>query len=402
MKRLASAFPAVLFLFAGATGLFAQSSGPTQPTSSEQLAIYEINRARANPQKYDTEKGLGGALAGVAAQQPLAVNLNLTNSSRFHSTEFGTYGYFDHQSAITGTWPNKMARNAGYSLPNPPYVDNDNFIESIAAVGSSGGGASYAPADAIRALILDAGVSTLGHRIHLLAMNSSSQAFREVGTGYATGKRWDLAAAYPSPAPNPPAGSGAYWTIHTGVRAASKPFLTGIVYNDANSNGRFDLNEGVSGVTVYAWQGSGVPLATTTNSGGGWAIEVLAGTWGVTAYGGSFGGPKYAQVTVSASNIAVDFRSNSDTVDVNFGGPSGGTGTWGILPGSATQDGSSKPATAYDPTGSGGGGGGSGSTGTGGGGGGGCASGDAPSWALLALAALALLVMWRRSAAQRS
>lgn len=234
-------------------------------------------------------------------------------------------------------------------------------------------------------------------------MNSSSQAFREVGTGYATGKRWDSAAAYPSPAPNPPAGSGAYWTIHTGVRATSKPFLTGIVYNDANSNGRFDLNEGISGVTVYAWQGSGTPLSTTTNAGGGWAIEVLAGTWGVTAYGGTFGGPKYAEVTVSASNIAVDFRSNSNDVDVNFGGTSGGTsGAWGILPGSSVKNGTSKPATAYDPTGGSGGGGSGGSAGGGGGGGGGCAASHAPSWALLALAALSLLVILRRSAAQRA
>lgn len=167
MKRMQTAIPAAVFLFACATSLAAQSSGPVQPTSAEQLAIYEINRARANPQKYDTEKSLGGALSSVSAQQPLAVNLNLTNSGRFHSTEFGTYGYFDHQSAITGTWPNKMARNAGYPLPSSTYPDGANYIESIAALGSSGAGASYAPADAIRALILDAGVPSLGHRIHL-------------------------------------------------------------------------------------------------------------------------------------------------------------------------------------------------------------------------------------------
>lgn len=67
-----------------------------QPTEAEMAFIYELNRARSDPQRYDTENSLGGILAGVAAQPPLALNLNLVQSARFHSAEMAANGYFAH------------------------------------------------------------------------------------------------------------------------------------------------------------------------------------------------------------------------------------------------------------------------------------------------------------------
>jgi uncharacterized protein YkwD len=176
-----------------------------QPTAAESAFIYELNRARANPQRYDTEQSLGGILNGVSAQPPLAVNQNLVQSAGFHAEEMATNGYFSHQSQVTGDWPNKMAEDAGYDLP-AAWALNNNYIESLAASGSSGAGASYTPGQALRLLIEDAGVTPPGHREHLLAITAFNQTFREVGTGYAQGLHWSQGSPW----------SGAYWAVHTG------------------------------------------------------------------------------------------------------------------------------------------------------------------------------------------
>lgn len=176
-----------------AATLSAQSNGPTSPTSAEQLFLYEVNRARANPQAYDTEKGLGGVCNGITPSRPLALNERLVTSSRFHSDEMATHGYFAHTSAVTGDQPNKMVRNAGYALKSA-WTDNANYVESLAGTFSSGSGISYEPTAAVRALILDAGVNPPGHRYHLLAWGADqngidfTRQFVEAGAGYDTGK----------------------------------------------------------------------------------------------------------------------------------------------------------------------------------------------------------------------
>ena len=49
---------------------------------------------------------------------PLAANDQLFDSAGFHAEEMATYDYFGHQSEVTGDWPNQMARDAGYPLPD--------------------------------------------------------------------------------------------------------------------------------------------------------------------------------------------------------------------------------------------------------------------------------------------
>ena len=43
----------------------AQTSGPQQPTATEAAFIYELNRARQNPDRYDAENSLSGLIVGV-------------------------------------------------------------------------------------------------------------------------------------------------------------------------------------------------------------------------------------------------------------------------------------------------------------------------------------------------
>lgn len=389
-----------------ASPLIAQSSVETPPSNTEALAIYEINRARANPQAYDTANSLGGILAGITPASPLALNERLVTSSRFHSTEMAQNGYFAHTSAITGNQPNLMVRNAGYPLISS-FPSAANNLESLACqFTSSSGGISYSAPNAIRALIVDSGVSPPGHRYHLLAWGGSSseinfyRQFREIGTGYAEGFRPES----PFSSSTPPDGSGAYWAIHTGVRDTAVYFICGFVYNDANTNGRYDLGEGLSGVTVSANGGGSVVVNATTNSAGMYWLNLNPATWTLTCSGGSFGGPTYAQVTLSTNNIAVDFRQGNVNVDVNFG-------AWGALAGSTVQNGSTNPGPGSGGTSGTGSGGGSGGGGGGGGGspapssdsgGGGCTTQEAQVAAgLLAWLALGSLLLARLTRCRR-
>lgn len=301
-------------------------------TASEQLMIYEINRARSNPQAYAAEQGLGALLDGIAPAAPLAVNPNLTASARFHAQEMATFDYFGHQSAVTGDWPNQMALDAGYPLPWPA---DQNTIESLAA--------GYADVSAaLRGLIEDAGVNPPGHRYHLLATGPGADfwlSHREIGIGFAE---------------NGGSTFGRYYAIHTAHRTgAASVFVTGVVYADGNGNGRYDLGEGLAGVTVT--DGFAV---VTTGAAGGYAIQATDGAaLVITCSGGAFSGTSAATVTMAGSNREVDFMSGTAAGEVGFGSQS-------FEGGSGADEGSGAAAAS-----GGGGGGGSGgcSAGTAGG-----------------------------------
>ncbi|MCB9895865.1 MAG: hypothetical protein H6839_15570 [Planctomycetes bacterium] len=295
---------ALLALLLSPAVLAAQTSGQQQPTPAEAAFIYELNRARQNPDRYDAENSLSGLIVGVTPQPPLALNLNLVNSARFHAAEMASNGYFGHQSQVTGDWPNQMAINAGYPLDSS-FPGNNNYIESLAVTGTSGSSITYAPNAALKALIIDQGVSPPGHRYHMLGMTAFNATFREIGTGYAEGQGWTAGV-----------NAAAYWAIHTGRRNTNPVWLTGFVYNDANSNGRYDQGEGLSGVTVSATGSTTGSVQSTT--GGMYSMQVNAGTTNLSCSGGSFSGTATRSINVGTANLEVDFSSGRSSGELNF------------------------------------------------------------------------------------
>ncbi len=266
------------------------------PTPEEQLFIFELNRARNNPAQFQTENSLSVDLSAVAAQPPLAVNGDLTGSAGFKAQEMADNNYFTHESPISG-WPNALARSFGYNLASS-LGDNINNIESIAA-GFDSVIDWTQPLPPLLLLIVDDGVPSLGHRKHLLAMDSFNQRFREIGVGYGS---------------NSSSSFKNYWAVHTGFDDDEEPFLTGVVYNDANVNNRYDLNEGLSGVTVSVGG-----ISTTTNSAGGWSILTSSGCKTAQCSGGPFVGTSTAYFIVGSDNVEVDFISGNSSGVVNFG-----------------------------------------------------------------------------------
>ena len=155
--------------------------------------------------------------------------------------------------------------------------------ESIA-----GGIAFPGPNAALEGLITDAGVADLGHRRQLLDMDPIYQNQNQVGIGIVQ------------------AGTGPlvdYYTIDTASSPAPGIFLTGVVMNDTNGNGQYDIGEGIGGVTITV---AGVGSVTTWGSGG-YTMPITPGTYMVTASGGALAAPTTESVTVGSTNVQLDF-----------------------------------------------------------------------------------------------
>lgn len=266
--------------------------------ADEQLFVYLLNKIRHDPQAYDEEAGLGGILDGVEARQPLAVNDDLFASAEFHAEEMADNNYFGHQSDVTGDWPNKMARDAGYDLPDF-FPDNQNYIESLAA-----GNAYGHPADVIELLIVDAGVPSLGHRKHLLGIDEGDFGANEIGIGHG----FNLLSLYDH-----------YWAAHITYSDPDNVFLTGVVYEDIDTDDAYGLNEGLAGVTVSI---DGTNLTTQTNAAGGWSIQVPGSdAYTIVVSGGDFVGTATSVVQVGIRNREIDFSSGIAQGVIDFGLP---------------------------------------------------------------------------------
>jgi uncharacterized protein YkwD len=267
-----------------------------------QLFVYELNLARSDPAAFVARAGITMSPL-PEPRPPLAVSGPLLSSARFKAAEMAQYQYFAHQSPVTGIWPNKLARNHGYALPSS-WGDNVNNIESIYQ-GSSD------PFAALTAL----GTSS-AHGGHVFGQGWFA-SHREIGAGRGIASNGQ-----------------AYWAAHTAYRSSTDVFLTGVVYNDANNNGRMDRGEGLGGVTVTVGGTS-----TTTNAGGGYAIKVAPGSWTIAASGAGFSGTSSASVYVGDNNVGVDFVSGRSTpIVTSVGGWGPDFGTTPLCPTSQTCD----------------------------------------------------------------
>jgi hypothetical protein len=243
-----------------------------EPTAVEQLFLEQLNNARANPAAYGA--AIGVDLSAVAPSQPLAFNPLLVESARGHSQDMNARAYFAHNTP-EGIDPGQRITAAGF-----PWM---SWSESIAG--------GYASTDAaLQGLITDTGVADLGHRMQLLAMDSTSQGENEVGVGIVMGGT--------GPFTN-------YFTIDSAVTANSQAFLTGVVFNDNNHNGQYAIGEGVGGVTITV-QGVG---QTTTFASGGYSVQLAPGTYTVTASGGTLAGQITQNVTIGTTNVRMNFNA---------------------------------------------------------------------------------------------
>jgi fibronectin type 3 domain-containing protein/uncharacterized protein YkwD len=244
------------------------------PTGLEQEFLERLNDARANPTAYGQSVGVD--LSGVAPSQPLAFNTSLIQSSRDHSLDMSNNNFFGHNGS-DGSSPFQRMSADGF-----PWV---GAAESIAA------GQSSVEA-ALQSLIVDAGVSDLGHRKQLLSWG---------GAPYTSEQQTGVGVVM-----NGSGGYHNYYTLDSGNTADTRPFLLGVIFTDLNKNGLYDNGEGVGGVTIVA-SGSKGTYQTATWSSGGYSLQLSPGTYTVTASGGSLIRPVTQTVTVGSTNYRLNF-----------------------------------------------------------------------------------------------
>ncbi len=255
-----------------------------QPTPMEQLFLEELNDARANPAAYGASIGLD--LSGVAPSQPLAFDPRMVDAALGHSIDMNVRNYFAHNSPP----PNPTDPGARLTASGFPW---SGWGESIAA-----GNIYPLPADALKALIIDAGIPDLGHRRHLLAIDPSFQGMNQVGIGIVQG------------------GTGLYqnyYTIDTASSFNTRQFITGVVFNDLSGNNKYDLNEGLAGVTITVTTPSGAFVASASDFvSGGYSIQVGPGVYNVTASGPTLPSPVTRVAAVGATNFRLNFSPSYD------------------------------------------------------------------------------------------
>lgn len=282
------------------------------PTAIEQLMLYDTNRVRVDPQgelnnylftslspltspdpnvnfamsyfSVNTTQFLN-EWAALVATTPLAWHTALYDAAAGHNAAMIAADEQSHQVAGEPALGTRLT-NAGYSGWTSA-AENVYAYANTEFYGHSG-------------FLIDWGNVTPGHRNTI--MNSN---FNEVGISI-------------TPENNGATDVGPLVVTQDFGKRSSNPYLLGVVYNDLNSNSRYDAGEGLSNVTV-TMTGTNGTFTTTTLSAGGWQSAVPAGTYKVTASGGSFSGVTETTVTVaSGKNKEVDFVSGQVGGYVNF------------------------------------------------------------------------------------
>jgi subtilisin-like proprotein convertase family protein len=330
---------------AGDVDVFQRKTSPAQwsigdPTAEEQLLLELMNRARMHPAdegdrifvdygsarvKQATDYFLAqrpgveftraenrDAFHGYAAKPPLAFSAKLIDSARGHSALLKQYDQQSHQ----------ISDGNGDPLLGPGGVPVEPDLRGrVVAAGYAGTNLgenvfSYA-SDMVHAhagFAVDFGQPVpvgetrpyLGHRLNLMDFDGDpSRGFVEVGVGVVSD---DDPATTVGPR---------IVTIDFAVPAADPTtFVTGVVYDDLNGNGFYDIGEGLGGVRIDLDVGGAYAVTSTS---GGYAVPVYGapGTVHVTATGqpgtpGAVIGTQTVAVDVTTANVKADFNRPPD------------------------------------------------------------------------------------------
>lgn len=273
-----------------------------QPTDEEQLYLEYINRSRANPTAEgqrlaaitDTDVLSAYSFFNVdlALMQyefstnppvpPLAFNAKLINAARGHSTNMLIYDYQGHYET-NGTQilgPGERITAQGYAFST--WGENVYAYAYNVFYGHAG-------------LNVDWGYGIGGMQTPPGHRNSiHNGSFREVGIGVLDASNVNVGPQIVTQD----------FAAASGVTPAPVPFITGVAYYDFNSNGFYDLGEGIGGVRVDV---PGSAYYAITSDSGGYAVPVTTnGNYAVQFSAPGLSGQAVASVA-SLKNVKLDF-----------------------------------------------------------------------------------------------
>ncbi len=212
--------------------------------------------------------------------QPLAFDGNLNESSEDHSSWIISEDIFSH-TGVNGSSPGDRMEAAGYQ-----FSGSWTWGENIARMSTRSPSGLQDEVVQLHNNLMN----SPGHRANIL-----KSGFREIGIGFETGQFGNFENAV---------------VTQNFARTASDYFLTGVAFKDADQDDNYDLGEGVNNVTVSAKNNAtGSTVTTTTNSGGGYDLELAPGNYTVKFTGNGITSENI-QASIADKNIKLDFGSS--------------------------------------------------------------------------------------------
>lgn len=270
-------------------------------TDSEQYMLELINRARANPAAEATRYGIGlndgvppANAISTSPKQPLAPQQQLATAAALHSQDMLDRDFFDHTTLGSGTSFDERITNQGYIW---------NLVaENIGYAAKTITASQTVYIDEIHEGL----IKSPGHRENIML-----EELEEVGIGARFG------AFKPENDPTTYQ-STEMVTVDFGSRNLN-PYITGVVYTDANNNHFYTIGESIRSGTVTAVNvASGAEFNDTVGVSGAYGLVVPSGTYIVTVTvpvnGTSRTFRTPGNIVVGTDNVKFDFETNSGTL----------------------------------------------------------------------------------------
>jgi hypothetical protein len=317
---------AIVLLVFGAA--FSQAVAQTQysigsPTNEQQYMLELINRARADGGAEAARLGLSGLQEGPPqlngeawtisnTSQPLSWNPLLFNCAQAQATNLNDNDQFfilgTNGHTFGGMTPQQRIAAAGYldasqteyhgpfAQPIHYFPGPENIAETLDRHPFTGANLIAGVLQAHNNFFTDISpVPGRGHR-----STTMFDFFREIGIGISVGTDKDT-----HPPPHPYTWDSLYIVQDFGTQINSTPFVTGVVYQDTNTNGFYDPGEGIGGIRVDV---TGTNFFAVTSSSGGYSVPVPGnGSYTVTFSGGAFATTQKTASVAGLLNAKVDF-----------------------------------------------------------------------------------------------
>lgn len=240
-------------------------------SSSEQLILELVNKERL-----------------AAGLEPLASEAQLNSAAQKHSDWMASGRVLDHTGA-GGSQPwDRMKAEGWTEYPMGENIAYNPFNQSKPISGE------YVPQKIIEDMH-EGWMNSSGHRANILSANYSV-----LGVGDAIGGH-----------PNSPDHSTSYATQN--FAGTEKNYVTGVVFDDADSDKSYDLGEGLGSVTVTIVNSSGATVASrATDPGGGYSIALADGSYTAKFTGSGIDGTIEKTVSISGKNVKLDVKDGSE------------------------------------------------------------------------------------------
>ncbi len=275
-------------------------------TAAEQLFLEQVNRARLDPLAeaarfgIDLNAGLAaGTLNGSFSRQPLAANDALTRAARGHSADYQTGGVVGGHTGSDDSSPSIRAVREGYG---------SSFVgENLAFMAATNPGSTGLAFTAGQAMTVGTGLQNSQSHHEGLFRSPGHRENMLFGTYTEAGIGQDLRQGV-NPGWAEGADVGSYpWTSSVvtskfGRETMGDRFLTGVIYNDTDSDQFYSIGEGLAGVGISLGAG-----ASTSATAGGYKLKLTAGQTGLTGVSFTVNGQSLdAQVGLGAGNVKLD------------------------------------------------------------------------------------------------